>query len=67
MPEISRFFGVRIAMFLRNITHLIFMRNIKISRPCIPLVLGKGLAEKCPPKIENITTKWARQYKKELQ
>ena len=66
MPEISRFFGVRITMFFQEHNPPHFHARYQGFKAVFSIENGCLISGKMPVRVENIITEWAQQYKNEL-
>lgn len=67
MPEISRFFGIRIAMYFQEHNPPHFHARYQGFKAVYSINSGKRIEGSMPPKVENIIANWAKQCKKELE
>ena len=67
MPEISRFFGIRIAMFFEEHNPPHFHARYQGFKAVYSISSGDRIEGSMPPKVENIIANWAKKYKKELE
>ena len=66
MPEISRFFGVRIAIFYDEHNPPHFHAWYQGFRAAYSIENSERLKGKMPENLNRIISKWARKYKKDL-
>ena len=66
MPEISRFFGIRIAMFFEEHNPPHFHAQYQNFKAIYAINTGARMEEKMPPKLEKVIANWAQKYRKEL-
>jgi len=66
MPEISRFFGIIIAMFWDEHNPPHFHARYGQSKAAIDIDSLKVLEGKLPPRVLGLVVEWASQHKKEL-
>ena len=67
MPEISRFFGIRITMFFEEHNPPHFHARYQGFKAVYSINDCERMQGSMPTKVENIIVSWAKQYRNELE
>ena len=67
MPEISRFFGMRIAIYYDEHSPPHFHAYYQAFDASYSIENSKRIKGKMPKNLEKIVIKWSRKYQKELE